>query len=443
MSSNKTRLYIYYSTIFFLSLTAFYTFHRITSKHPENYLYLEKCILCGISSFFNMFVLYFHFTHAPHPKFVMLKRRKFAIYTHIASGVFEFISCWLAFLTGNIYIAKFAALTAILAHVPSAYYQTSIVFGAKALMVSGYLFAISLHLFSAINFYLNPTSIYWLLNMFLVHNIYVWCRVFYFFFGYVGIFKDTIYTNSILVSGLILFPAVLSVASNLLFFGYVAASILLYFVIVQPDEKSRARFVSESTRELLVDTNMHVQWIKDQARLMAFHEQDQLTEKQKAKQVFDSLDTNQNGSIDQSEINELLKQWKTAEAFLKRFHRWSKTNDVTFEDFYKHIWRLSETGTRYVQERQLKENKEKARFVFNCLNTNADDFLDSSEIQKLLIQWGLPDNEVDAYLENDDDKQYSFEEFYQNMKPVWEFAYENMIVTNIGQLNTPIHPHSN
>jgi len=440
MSTCTARFFIYYSTIFVLTLGTFYAFHHITSQHPEDYLYLEKCILCTVSSFFNIFVLYFHFTHAPHPKFVMLKRRKFAIYTHIASGVLEFLSCWLAFTTGNIYIARFAALTAILAHVPSAYYQTSIVFGAKALMVSGYLFAISLHLFSAINFYLNPTSTYWLLNMFLIHNIYVWCRVFYFFFGFVGIFKDTIYTNSILVSGLILFPAVLSVAANLLFFGYVATSILLYFAIVRPDEKTRARFVNENTRELLVDSNMHSQWIKDQARLMSFNEEHQLTEKQKAKQVFDALDKNKNGAIDQSEIKELLEQWKTAEAFLKRFYRWSKTPNVTFEDFYKHIWRLSDAGTSFVQERQLKENKEKAQFIFKCLNTNSDDFIDSTEIQKLLIQWGLPDDEVDDYLRNDDDKQYSFDEFYQNMKPIWAFAYENMLVTNA---QAQVHPHSN
>jgi len=45
----------------------------------------------------------------------------------------------------------------------------------------------------------------------------------------------------------------------------------------------------------------------------------------------------------------------------------------------------------------------------------------------LLIQWGLPEHEVDEYLANDDDKRFSFDEFYHNLKPVWNFAYENVV----------------
>jgi hypothetical protein len=146
-----TRLWLYYTIVLALSLSAIFVFQEVTSKHPADYLYVEKCILCLVSSFFNLFVLYFHFTHAPHPKFMILKRRKLSIYTHIISGVTEFVTCWIAFWTRNEHVATVAALAAILGHVPSAYYQTSIVFGAKALMVSGYLFAISLHLFAAVH----------------------------------------------------------------------------------------------------------------------------------------------------------------------------------------------------------------------------------------------------------------------------------------------------
>jgi Ca2+-binding EF-hand superfamily protein len=77
------------------------------------------------------------------------------------------------------------------------------------------------------------------------------------------------------------------------------------------------------------------------------------------------------------------------------------------------------------------------------LDNDSSGYIEISELQKLLIQWGLPDNEVDAYLADDDDKRYSFEEFYQNMKPIWDFAYENMSVSNAGQVVKPIHPHTN
>ena len=428
MLTNNIKLYIYYTTILVLSLLAFYLFDFITKQQSPDYLYTEKYILCIISSFFNVFVLFYHFTHAPHPKFLMINRRKYIVYIHITSGILEFIFCWLSFYTGNRYIGRFTSLIAIVAHVPSAYYQTSTVFGAKGFVVSAYLLSISLHLFCAIQLFMNPTSIHWLLNMFLIHNIYVWCRVFYFFFGFIGIFQDTIYTNSILVSGLILLPSVLSISGNLIFFGFVITSILLYYVIVQPNQSDRFAFLNEKTRNFLIDTSIHQQWIKDKARLLSLNEQQQLTEKQKAQEVFNLLDTNKNGFIDQSEMKELLKQWNADEAFMKRFGRWIKTDEISFEDFYKHIWRLSQTGEKFIKEHEIKENQEKARFIFDCLNSNNDEFLDATEIQKLLIQWGLPENEVDVYLQDDDDKQYTFDEFYQHMKPVWQFAYENMTV---------------
>ena len=443
MATNKLALYLYYFIVFLISLGAFYTFHYMTRNQSADYLYTEKCILCFISSFFNLFVLFYHYTHAPHPKFVILPIRRFVIYTHISSGVLEFITCWAAFLTGNKYIATIAALAAILGHVPSAYYQTSIVFGAKALMISGYLFAISLHLFSALNLLMEPTSIYWLLNMFLVHNIYVWCRVFYFFFGFVGVFKDTLYTNSILTSGLILFPAVLGVSANLLFLGYVASSILLYYIIVRPNEEERSRFINECTRDLIVNKDIHSAWIKERVRLAEFANNDQLSDQQRAKQVFDQLDENKNGTIDGEEIVRLLSEWQAAAAYIERFSRWSKKRDMSFELFYRNIWRLAETSVSHSEKSKKREGIARARFIFDLLDADASGFIDGIELQKLLIQWGLPENEVDAYLAGDEDKQYSFDEFYANLKPIWDFAYENMTVHDVGQVVQPLNQHSN
>ncbi|CAF1028313.1 unnamed protein product [Rotaria sordida] len=384
-----------------------------------------------------MFVLYYHFTHAPHPKFVILLRRRFVIYIHIISGVLEFTSCWAAFLTGNKYIATIAALTAIFGHVPSAYYQTSIGFGAKALMVAGYLFAISLHLFSALHLFMEPTSVYWLLNMFLVHNIYVWCRVFYFFFGFTGLFKDTIYTNTVLTSGLILFPAVLGVSANMLFLGYVATSILLYFAIVQPNEEERVRYVNECTRDLLVNRTVHNAWIKQQERLAKLARNDELSDQQRAKQIFDQLDENKNGSLDNEEITRLLQEWQTATSFINRFSRLSKKQDMSFELFYRNIWRLGETSIGHIQDGIKRQGMARARFIFDCLDTNKSGYIDNLELQKLLIQWGLPENEVEDYLAGDDDKKFSFEEFYEKLKPIWDFAYENMSVRDMGQVVQP------
>ena len=442
MATTKFSRYMYYAVIFLFSLAALYSFHLIARNQSGDYLYTEKCVLCFISSFFNLFVVYYHSTRAPHPKYVILLRRRLVIYAHIISGVSEFTTCWVAFVTGNEHIATVAALTAILVHVPTAYYQTKIAFGAKALIVPAYLFVISLHLFCALRLLSEPSSIYWLLNMFLVHNIYVWCRVFYLFFTFTGIFKGSMYTNSILISSLILLPGVLGVSTNLLLLGYMATSVLLYFAIVRPDQQERARFVNEGTRNILVNASFHHAWIKEQTRQAHLAHTDQLTDQQLARHVFNRLDENKNGTIDGDEVTRLLNEWQAAPSFVKQFARLSKTRDLSFDVFYRNIWWLGGISISRNEKSKKREGITRARFIFDCLDTDASGYIDGIELQKLLIQWGLPESEADAYLASDEDKQFSFDEFYKNLKPIWSFAYENMSVRDVTQTLQASNYHS-
>ncbi len=57
--------------------------------------------------------------------------------------------------------------------------------------------------------------------------------------------------------------------------------------------------------------------------------------------------------------------------------------------------------------------------------------LERFELAELLVQWGCPDDEVNAYLEHtdgNDDGQISFdEEFYPHMAPIWKFGFETVL----------------
>ena len=279
--------------------------------------------------------------------------------------------------------------------------------------------------------------------MFLVHNIHIWCRVFYFCYGYVGVFQDTLYTNSILTSGLILFSAVLGVSAHMLFLGYVALSILFYFAIVQPNQVEPARFVDEYTRDLLADKKAYETWIKERERLAKLVENNEPTDQKRAKQVFEDLDRNKNNSLDAEEVNTLLKKWNVAESCVKRFKNDSKTNSMSFEVFYRNLWRLDNTSACNIEQGTKCEGMVKARFVFDVLDSNSSGYIDTLELEKLLIQCGLPENEVEAYLASDEDKRYSFDEFYQSLKLIWDFAYENMLISNVAQdMHTGNHRHS-
>jgi hypothetical protein len=79
----------------------------------------------------------------------------------------------------------------------------------------------------------------------------------------------------------------------------------------------------------------------------------------------------------------------------------------------------------------------RARFVFDYLHTHRSGLIDAIEWQRLLIQCSLPDDDAQAYLSDDEDKRFSFDEFYHKLKPIWEFAYENMTVCDVGQVMQP------
>lgn len=96
----------------------------------------------------------------------------------------------------------------------------------------------------------------------------------------------------------------------------------------------------------------------------------------------------------------------------------SKKKDITFDVFYNYVWRLGELSIcSSVNRRQLRA-KEKAKYVFDQLDTDSNGYINGFELEKLLIQWSLPKSEVDSYLANDDDKLISIEEFHEKFKPV-------------------------
>ena len=142
-------------------------------------------------------------------------------------------------------------------------------------------------------------------------------------------------SNSILTASLIHFPTVLGASANLVFLGEISSSALLYFILVQPNEEERRRFVNESTPDLLVSKDVHAAWIEERERLAQLIEKDRRTDEQLGKQVFEQFDANKNASIDGEEITQLLREWDTVSRFVQSFHRWSKNRPMTLDRFYR------------------------------------------------------------------------------------------------------------
>ncbi|WP_017653719.1 EF-hand domain-containing protein [Fortiea contorta] len=421
------------------SIYAIACFYFNTTYTGDEIEYYQKLILCAASILCNFYVLYYHYTTPPHPKFLMLPKRKLSIRTHVISGSIEVVFGVIAFFSSNPEIpAIIMALSAIIGHITSSSYQTPIVFGSKSAMIPGYIFSIGLHLYSAIHLLLEPNSRFWLINTFLVLSIYVWCRVFYFVFTAFGIFKDNLYSAAILAAGVLVFPSVLGVAGNLYFILFILGYNALYKLIMNPTGAEWISWTKESQRQTLIDEDARELWLNNNLSVNSHELDDQAV----AAVVFAKLDINKTGTLDKVELKTLWHEWQVPDSFINNFiARNTNFDEFTFEEFYEKIWQIKGVKQRLQTENLKTEclakgknisNEEKCRLIFDQIDIDRSGYIDEFELKTLLLEWGLPSNEVDEYMEKYDDNKdlkISFDEFFK-MRPVWSFAYSDIIIAS-------------
>lgn len=412
-------------------------YYFATNFSDEVALTHQKIALCVASVLCNFYVLYYHYTNPPHPKFLMLPARKFSIRVHIISGTIELVSGMIALVSSDPTIwAVIMASSAIIGHITSSSYQTPIVFGAKAIMIPSYIFCIGLHLYCAIQVLLNPESIFWISNTFLILNIYVWCRVFYVVFSKIGIFKESLYSSSILVAQLLILPAVLGAAGNLILILFLLGYIFLYDLIMQPTVAEKMSHIRESARQTLINEQAKELWVGNNSNSAAG-----ASDREVAQEIFNQLDIDGNGWLDKEEAKGILKKWQVPDSFAEAFVSQKSQNErLSFELFYENIWQIPSVKQRLtvtkIQSEYLDKDpktigdREKAQMIFSQLDIDCSGCLDFFEIQTLLLEWGLPDLEVQQYLANYDtnrDRKFGFEEFFASMRPIWMFAFSNIL----------------
>jgi Ca2+-binding EF-hand superfamily protein len=328
------------------------------------------------------------------------------------------------------------ALSAIIGHVTSSFYQTPIVFGSKSAMVPGYLFFVSLHLYSAVHLLLEPNSNFWLVNTFLVLSTYVWCRVFYFVFTVFGLFKDNLYSASILAAGVLILPSVLGAAGNLFFIAFVLGYNALYKLIMNPTAAEWISWTRESERQTLIDEDAKELWISNNLSINS----DQVDEQTVAAAVFAQLDKNKTGTLDKVELKTLWQEWQVPDSFIDTFiARNTDLSEFTFAKFYEKIWQIKGVKERLKRENIKSEclskgknisNEEKCRLIFEQIDIDRSGYIDEFELKTLLLEWGLPSIEVEEYMQKYDDNKdlkISLEEFFK-MRPIWSFAYSDIIL---------------
>ncbi|MDZ8236796.1 MAG: EF-hand domain-containing protein [Nostoc sp. ChiQUE01a] len=420
-----------------LSISALAYFYFSTTFTGDEAEYYQKLTLCAASILSNFYVLYYHYTNPPHPKFLMLPKRKLSIRTHVISGTIEIVFGVVAFFSSNPEIpAIIMALSAIIGHVTSSSYQTPIVFGSKSAMIPSYIFCVGLHLYCAVHLLLEPDSNLWLINTFLVLSIYVWCRVSYFVFVTFGLFKDNLYSASILAAGVLIFPSVLGVAGNLFFIIFILAYNAFYKLIMNPTPAEWISWTKESQRQTLIDEDAKALWLHNHLSINS----DKLDDREVAAAVFAQLDTNETGTLDKDELKALWHEWQVPDSFINTFlDKHTDLNEFSFTNFYEQIWQIKGVKERLQRETLKLEcltkgknisNEEKCKIIFDQIDIDRTGYIEEFELKTLLLEWGLPSNEVEEYMKKYDenkDLKISFEEFWK-MRPVWSFAYSDIIL---------------
>ena len=90
--------------------------------HAGGSNHMQRLGLGALSLVFDVVVLGYHATHPLHPKFALLRHRRWCMKAHILGGLLEILFCTLAFFGSWACMGSLAALAAILIQVPTSMY---------------------------------------------------------------------------------------------------------------------------------------------------------------------------------------------------------------------------------------------------------------------------------------------------------------------------------
>ncbi len=389
-----------------------------------------------LSGMLNLIVISYHYAVPAHPKFLMIPWRKAVLRTHIISGSTELVAGLIACFGSHEtpWAGRIMALAALCGHIPSATLQTPIVFGAKAVMTPGYILCIALHAFCALNLLVYPTSTLWAVNTFLIFNIYVWCRIYFYVFDGLKLFASEKYTISILAAGMTVVPAVLGPMTFMALVAFICIYIVLYRKLYITSPSQYNEFVRERARGAAISPEMLALWESNA---------DPAEEEKICKRYFTILDVDKNGTLEGEEIDNALGAANLPAAVVDTFLRDRiGSKSISYPAFREHVWAIDairRRARRIVATNDATSERDRAELVFKQLDIDRNGLLGPAELRVLLLEWGCPESEARRYIrrvDSDGDGMINFDDFYAKMRSVWRFIYYEVYQAESAQEET-------
>ena len=377
--------------------------------HQRGDAHAAACVWSDLSTVFNVYVLYHHWTKPPHPKFMLRAPRKLSIRMHVLSGTVEIIAWCLAWFwttDGSMKLRDtFTAIQVIASfvHCATAAYQTPIVFGTQAIMVPVYVFCVAAKLWCGVDLWINPHCALKSVRLYNILSIYTWCRVMVALFQTIQMFEESLYSIAILLAGAANLPS-LGAAAPIAALIVTALYCLLVYFFCSPAVK--ASQFSEHGRDLF-DGKAFGQMLSavNQCPIAALGDMDQ---KDKLRGLFDSIDRDRSGTVSPDELQQLAAvhgaaSWMNS---LATFQALEGGKDLTFDDFCRVLATTSamDDGSVELQE-AIKPSASfdtQARFLFDKIRNGiaddhpigADDSLSAQDLAFVLSQYGMPPAEA-------------------------------------------------
>ncbi len=419
--SYNPRSIVFYGIL--VSLAIFLS-HNGVVEYQSDTLEFQRWVIAGIGFLANFGIVYHHMTVPPHPKFLLVTKRKINIRLHAFFGITEVLAGTVCLFHQSEIGGMIFGVLAIL-HALTALNQTPTVFGAKGIMLPSYIFAGALHLYVGYRVFNEPTSFFWIMNTYLTLNIYAYVRIIMVACEKVNIFNGYHYSLGVLLAGLFVGPALMGPATAVYFVVFIAITyIAMKLVFGFSWSQLKAFMWKEHDREKLVDPDLKDKWLRD--NIGSTGELTAIDEKT-ARTIFDKLDDNGNGILEPEEMDVFLVTWGMTSGARESLEKYMN-QDITFENFYeivKYIG-ISIRSIKNLSKGEEHTDEEKAKLVFNELDMDNSGHLDCVELELLLLEYGLPKNEAITYLKkynSDGDGEISFDEFFTDFGPLWRFAY--------------------
>jgi Ca2+-binding EF-hand superfamily protein len=379
--------------------------------------------LCGFAVLSNIGIIYYHATTPPHPKFLMTNIRKIWVRIHAISGSIELILGIIAWSMSYEFLALIVGFTALLFHVPSSFFQSRGAFGAKGITVPSYYMIVTIHAYFAFRLITSGGQIYWLEQTWIALQAYAYMRIFMVLLENLKVFKGSHYTVTELFAGAVItsylfggFGTILIVIGVLIYLG-------MFKLLMKPSKEEMENLFEEKERESLIDNDTRNFWISNNLEINVNKGHNDL-----AKEIFSKLDKDNSGYLSYDEIVQISKEWGLKEKYVEAiFKRFENSKGLTLHDFKNTLWRMGNYKTLKENEIQSNSPEEKAMTIFKHLDIDSSGYLELSEIELLLMEWGLEPREAQGYITKyaGSDKKIDYNEFFMQMKPIWSFGFKH------------------